>query len=191
MRGKWSVAVLGLVGALAVTSCGVETQESSVEVNKDAVPFGLLDESTTTTTTVPDGAARVVVYWDSPKGLVGFARSVAGGPTATHAFAELRSGPTTAEVAAGMSTALADRVFSLISVRNGQAVVRLGANLGPNERIPVEAIGQMVLTLTETPGVRNVVFRVGTDRVEVPRGNGSLTAAPVTRSDYTALVRPT
>lgn len=189
-RGSGRVVLLAMVLGVVVGGCGVETQDNPVTVDRSAVPFGLLEAAPTTTTSVGVGASAVVVYWDSPAGLVGVTRRITTAPSPARAFDELRAGPTPAEGAAGLTTELDANDVGLVSVRRGRASVRLGADLAPTDAVPVEAIAQMVLTLTDTAGVNEVVFLVGSRRVEVPRADGSLTSLPVSRGDYSSLLRP-
>lgn len=184
------VAVFGVVFGIVVAACGVETQDNPVKVDRSAVPFGLLEAEPTTTTSVGVGSAAVVVYWGSPTGLVGVTRRVTTAPLPARAFDELLAGPTPAEAAAGLTTELDENDVVLVGVRRGRAAVRLGADLAPTDAVPVEAIAQIVLTLTDTEGVQEVVFLVGSRRVEVPRADGSLTSLPVSRGDYSSLLRP-
>lgn len=187
-RGRGAILLVAI--GIVVGGCGVETQDSPVVVDRSAVPFGLLEAPPTTTTSVGAGAAAVVVYWDSPTGLVGVTRRVTTAPLPARAFDELLAGPTPAEAAAGLTTELDENDVVLVNVRRGRASVRLGADLAPTDAVPVEAIAQIVLTLTDAEGVREVVFLVGSRRVEVPRADGSLTGSPVARGDYSSLLRP-
>jgi spore germination protein GerM len=60
------------------------------------------------------------------------------------------------------------------------------SNLGGTEQLL--AIAQLVCTLTHRPGVGLVSFTLDGAPVDVPRGDGSLTAGPVSRDDYADLL---
>ena len=50
------------------------------------------------------------------------------------------------------------------------------------------AFGQIVCTLTTRPGILWATFTRGGQRVEVPRGDGSLTADPLNAASYSRLM---
>ncbi len=50
------------------------------------------------------------------------------------------------------------------------------------------AVAELVCTLTGRPGVGRVSFTLNGAPVDVPRGDGSLTARPVSRDDYRVLL---
>jgi len=50
------------------------------------------------------------------------------------------------------------------------------------------AIAQLALSLTGQAGVGRVAFTLGGDRIEVPRGDGSLTSGSVSRDAYLTLL---
>ncbi len=87
-------------------------------------------------------------------------------------------------------TALADPLaIRSIVVSAGVATVDLSAAvtaLGGDDQLL--AVAQIVCTLTALPGVGQVSFAVEGVPVEVPRGDGSLVAQPVSRDDYTSLL---
>ena len=72
-----------------------------------------------------------------------------------------------------------------IRVRTGIASVELGARF---RELPLSeqrlAVAQLVLTLTDRPGIGQVLFTVNEEAVEVPRLNGSIARGPVSRDDY-------
>lgn len=50
------------------------------------------------------------------------------------------------------------------------------------------AVAQIVCTLTGRPGVGQVSFTLEGTHVDVPRGDGSLVADPLSRDDYSSLL---
>jgi spore germination protein GerM len=182
------ILVLVALLAIVVAACGVDTQDQPVEVDRDSVPFGLLES---TTTTGPAGPGRsVVVYFVSRPGLVPVNRATDSVPTPGAAFQQLLAGPTVAESRAGLVSEVPDEGLRLVGIRDGLARVRFSSDFDTQQRVAVRPIGQIVLTLTEFATVDRVAFTVGDDRVEVPRGDGSVSTAPVLRDDYTNLLAP-
>ncbi len=188
MRMRGAVAVL--VVALLVAACGVDSQDEPVTVKRDNVPFGLLDATTTTTTRPRVGGNGLVVYLVSPSGLVGTIRKTKQLPTGAVALAQLESGPTPAESAAGLVTTLTGGAVSLIDVRRGRATVRLDSSFEGRQAIPLQTVAEVVLTLTGVPTIEQVLFEINGERVEVPRGDGTTTGAPVGAADYQSLIAP-
>ncbi len=93
------------------------------------------------------------------------------------------------ETAAGLRSALPDKdTFGRVSLASGTARVDLGrpfTSLSSSDQIV--ALGQLVYTLTARPGVGLVRFTLLGAPTEVPRADGSLTAARVSRDDYLAI----
>jgi spore germination protein GerM len=189
--------VAGAVLALAAVAgaCGVPVEDLATFRRPESVPFGLLDEATTTTTAAPtvettprpattplcfltpDRRLLVVQRPDPTSGVDGAVRLLEGGPTAP----ERRYGLTTAVVDTDLvATASASAGVAHIDLTVGFA------DGGSTDQ--TLAIAQLVCTLTAQPGVGQVVFTLAGAPVEVPRGDGSLTAGPVTADDYAVLL---
>ncbi len=177
-----------MIGALALvlSACGVTTEDRPVEVDREAVPFGLLEPTTTTTPVRP--GPEVAVYFVAADGLVAVPRSPGGAPTPMAAFDELLAGPTSAESRAGLVSEVPAEGLRLVGIRNGLATVRFASDLDTRPGGSVQPVAQIVLTLTEFTTVDRVAFTVGADRVDVPRGDGSVSREPVQRSDYTSML---
>jgi hypothetical protein len=105
----------------------------------------------------------------------------------------LLAGPREAELAAGLRTAISPQTDLRSARLDGDtAVVDLNAALvevGGQEQIL--AVGQIVLTATAVPGVRQVRFLLEGQAVEVPRADGTLTSAALRPEDYQRLIRAT
>jgi spore germination protein GerM len=103
---------------------------------------------------------------------------------------ELAAGPSAAEAARGLRSAIPDEQFLAdVTLGGGTATVGLTddfSSLGGQDQLL--AIGQLVLSLTAQPGVGRVAFTLDGERVEVPRGDGSLTSGSVSRDAYADLV---
>ena len=192
-------AALLLVGPVA---CGVRTDRGPSFADEADVPFGLLDPATTTTTasttttTAPPpeqivlfrlcfrrGDRVVVVARDAP---------AAGAPLLADIVEALVAGPDEGEQAIGLGSALfaPDLVLS-VTPAAGVAAVDLAPTFtaaGITEQLL--AIAAIVCTLTSQPGIGQVAFTLAGAPIEVPRGDGSLTGAPVSRDDYAGLLDP-
>lgn len=181
---------------LALGACGVPTDESASVIDDEKVPFRLLEPSTTTTTlppttTIPVPERPAALCFAKRKRLTVVRRDVPLDADAEAVVRLLLAGPTEAEAREGLRAPLtaSDAVRS-VTVSGGVARVDLGPGFetvtGPEQLL---AFAQLVCTLTAQPGVGQVVFTLGGSPVEVPRGDGSLTADPVSRDDYATLIR--
>ena len=191
-RATKAVAVAATV-ALTGAACGVPTSDEPTLARANDVPFGLLATSTTLppTTTAPNRPAgpELTVCMFREGQLVTVARP--GSPQGLDpALTALRSGVSEAERITGLASALFDgAVVTSIAPRAGVALVDLGepfAAVGPGDQLRI--IAQLVCTFTAQPGTGQVLFTFGGNAVEVPRGDGSLTAAPVSRDDYSVMI---
>jgi spore germination protein GerM len=174
---------------LAFAGCGNGTQDRPVALDRDAVPFGLLDETSTTTptTTVPTTRYAFVVYFRGDDGLAQAIRTSSSPPDAKVVTAALLAGPTRAEVQIGMRTAIPPgAVLGVRKVAGKMATVDLGRPFlqisGAEQKV---ALTQIVFTMTRLQGVTQVRFLLEGDPVSVLRANGTVTRLPVSRSDYT------
>jgi spore germination protein GerM len=99
-------------------------------------------------------------------------------------------GPTTDEVALGISSAIPSGTTIRRLKHDGRRLtVDLETDPGTAETDAPLAVGQLVLTATGVPGIERVRFRVGGDPVQVPEGDGTLRSGAVSAEDYRALVR--
>jgi spore germination protein GerM len=175
---------------LALAACGNGEQAHPVKLDKDKVPFGLLQgpTSTITTTTVPLTKFPFVVYFEGRDGIVPAIRITDTAPDPTTVLEALAKGPSTEEAEVRMRTALPKLALGRVGkVVNHTVTVDLMAPftqvIGTEQAI---ALAQIVLTLTLLRGVNKVRFTLDGEPVSVPRGNGTLTRGPVTRADYSA-----
>lgn len=194
MRARAVVAAAILVAASGLAACGVPRNESAVFVQADDVPFGLLERPTTTTTEPPPPtpAATEHLCFSREMQVVPVSRKVVT-PPAPDAFVELlTTAPNEEEQAAGLRSALfSEGLVVAVSVAAGVARVDLSPGFQQGSGTDqVLAIAQIVCTMTSQAGVGQVSFTLGGTIVEVPRGDGSLTANVVTREDYATLLAP-
>lgn len=189
MSRRTTLAALAVVAALALASCGVGGEERARTEDDGAVPFGLLDRNqppllppTTapSTTGVPvcfvdDGdLVTLQVALDSPADLTDIARSLAEPPTGSDRSVRTATGDAT--------------LVREVTLAKGVAEVDLRRaieTLAGDEQLL--AVGQLVCTLTEQPGVGLVSFTLDGSPIDVPRGDGSLTSGAVSRDDYADL----
>jgi spore germination protein GerM len=177
------VIALAIVG---VAACGVPMQRSATKVDKKDVPFELLDKKSSAKSSESAGNEDLVVYFATAERLVPASRRLPPPVTLEDVLSVLRKGPTSAEEATGVRSALPiGSVVGSVSLNGGTATVDLArpfTALSSSDQLL--ALAQLVYTLTARPGVGQVQFTLEGTSTEVPRGNGALTTAPVSRDDY-------
>ena len=185
LRG--SVAVLLACVAMA---CGVPQDEAPRELSKDGVPFGLLSPATTqTTAVVSQPAVSAIVYLIRQDRLVAVPRQVRSPVSSGRLLNALLEGPTEDEAMAGFRSAISSEArVRDVTASAGVVTIELSEEFvevaGQDQ---ILALAQIVFTATETDTAGAVRFRLAGEPVEVPRGDGTLTSAALTRADYAAL----
>ncbi|MGY1683143.1 GerMN domain-containing protein [Geodermatophilus sp. SYSU D01176] len=167
-----------VIAALLVTSCGVRPEDRPEPVTTAAQP------STEIGNGGRAGAPRLTVFLVRGTRLTPVERRTDATTTAT-ALEHLVEGPTRAEAATGIRTALPPEVVGVdegpadgvttVSVSRGFTGIT-----GGNQLL---AVAQIVWTLTDLPTVTTIRFVVEGAPVEVPT-DGGLTDRPVGRDDY-------
>ena len=155
-----------------------------------------IDASRTTTAKEPTGNVPTLlsleVWFTRGDGLVAVRRTHQPTPrVATAAIDALLAGPTAAERASGVASAVPGGTRLLgITIRGGVATVDLtseyqsgGGSLSMQTRL-----GQVVYTLTQFPTVQKVRFRLDGTPVNVFSSEGIVLDHPVGRSDYVNLL---
>jgi spore germination protein GerM len=181
------LVALVLVAAAGVSACGVPTDDSASKLHTKDVPFGLLDREAGSAA-ANSGQEAALVYFAKNGRLVASSRRLAGPVSARSLVNSLSRGPTGVEIAAGLRSALPDGAVRRVSLSSGTARVDLArpfTELSSSDQIT--ALGQLVYTLTGEPGVGLVRFTLLDQPTEVPRADGSLTPARVSRDDYLAI----
>jgi hypothetical protein len=181
-RGRAAVPVLLL--ALLGAGCGVPQDSQPRPLDPAVAPFRLQPEQVPR----PTGESRVGLYFVRDDRVVLTTRR-AEGPVGLRGLLDLViAGPTAEESALGRNSALPSSVtVEDVTERAGNAVITLG---GPQEVVSAmraQAVAQIVATLTPNL-VRTVRFRYDGTDLRVPRGDGSLTEAPLTREDYSGII---
>lgn len=174
---------------LLLTSCGVPSDGSPSSVSDDDLPASLRSALTTTTapSTAADAFAAVYLIRDDQLAPVA---DLAAGSDLDDVLALLQRGPTKAQARAGHRSAFTDvELIRDARVAGATATIDLDpsfADLPHTDQIL--ALGQIVLTAVSYPGITKVRFTVDGEPTEVPTSDGTLTAAPLRRANYEALV---
>jgi spore germination protein GerM len=195
-RARRGLGLAAAATALLLSACGVPTDGKPRAIASDDVPFKLLDQPSTTTTeaTAPSEMRAVTVYLLDEKGVLRpTTRSIRAPVTAAKVLTTLLQPASAAESAAGLSTALtADtKLRGLDGPVDGLLTVDLSSSvLNINGRRQIQALAQVVFTMSEVPNVERVLFEFDGRPREVPRGDGDLSSMPLTRQDYFALEPP-
>jgi len=194
MKKAW--VVVALAALVGLSACGIPSDPQANQVESHNVPFHLLSPTIPTSTTTTTPAAAFVtesIYLLNPSGLaVARLRNVAVPATLSATIDALLAGPTTSEVVAGITTAipLGVRVLSVTQAAS-TATINLNATFGlVSSSAETQAIGQLVLTATNQPGVSAVSFEINGNPIAVPTASGAASNAPVTAADFRALLGP-
>jgi hypothetical protein len=184
--------LLGLLSLMAA-GCAIPTQGAPVPIAPSKVPSNLLEPHLpTTTTTQPKSYVAVKVFFlDATNQLEPAERYVAGTAPLTSILDALMLGPTSAEVASGISSAIPSdvRVVAATPVGNataGNVVVNMNSAFGEITGTDTElAVGQIVATVAaENGNGTGVLFEIDGQRTSVPVANGSEVAGPVYVIDF-------
>ena len=171
-----------LLAALAVvllTACGVPQEDTPRPLDRDAAPFRVFDLEA-----VPaePGDLQVPLFFVRGDRLVPVQRELPLPGSPEQVLRALFTGLTEAERAEGLSSAIPTGVeLEGVEVTDRIAVVSLD---GLNEQVQVLAFAQIVATLDAREDVVGVRFRTDDGDLRVPRGDGSLTEAPVDQQSY-------
>ena len=185
MRRPVALAILAVV----LAGCAIHPSDRSESVTDQDVPYALLDPHAPPVVAVPGGTAISICLVADDHLVVG-QRELDKTPKLLDILRSLGA-VTDQEAARGLGTALSSvELITDVTLAGGTATVHLadGAtkNLAPD---PLTGTAQIVCTLTNQPGVGLVRFEVSGNAVDVPRADGSLTGAPVTRDDYSTLLQ--
>ncbi|MEV6286192.1 GerMN domain-containing protein [Kribbella sp. NPDC051770] len=190
MRLRWGLAVVVLV----VGGCGVPAQDSPVGIDPEVVPSRLRETALPREASPPTaepGQVSVVVNFVRKDRLVRSVREVPNGPAQDRLaaiVAALVAGPTERERASGISSALPVGLELTVSALEGsRAVIGLTGEADGSAAENVLAVGQIVLTATAIPTVKEVSFERDGLPVEALLADGALTMNPLTAADYAAL----
>ena len=179
-----------LAAAALLGACGVPVDERATPVPPEAVPYELLES--TTTIAAPDSPAgadtNICLTLDST--VLALGRSRDASSDLGSLLGIVVAGPTEGEARLGLRSALTgDEPVVAVRRSDGGAEVELGtdfADLPADQQLL--AVAQMTCALTAQPGVRQVTFLLDERQIEVPIQGGSLVSRAVTRDDYARLI---
>ena len=192
MSRRHGSATIAAILLAALAACGVPRDTTPRRIADEAVPFGLLSGPATTATTAAEGTGIADVFFLANGRLSPVKRSVEAPPRAASLLQDLVAGPTREEAVAGLETAIGGQIeLRDVTVNAGVAAVDLSSSFGSLEGASqVEAVAQIVFTATAVPDVSAVRFLVEGQRVDVPKGDGTLSAGAVGRADFPGLAPP-
>ena len=188
-RPRAALAVLAVAAVAA--GCAIPTQSSPNTIAPSKVPFDLLDPHLpTTTTTQPKPSSLVpvkVFFLNASNQLQPEARVVAAPAPLSSILTAMLAGPTSAEAADGVFTAIPSDVAVLSATTQGGVVtVNMNAAFGEITGNDIElAVAQIVTTIANENGLgTGVIFEIDGQRTSVPIANGSQVAGPVYVIDF-------
>jgi hypothetical protein len=180
----------GLLICLLGAGCGLPAEDEPRQADLPRHP--LTGRTATTAGTEPPGDVAEVLCLVRDGRLVQAVRRVSAPPDLQRHVEALMAGPTEAERAGGLTTALATTALR-VSLPGGstEAHVEIAENAEGNARSDETiAYAQIVCTLTSRSDVNSVVFTRDGDALRVPRGDGSLSREPLRVGDYAGLLAP-
>lgn len=182
MRTRAATVVVAL---LLSAACGVPTESVP-----RAIPPAPSAPASSGASLSP-GARSTTLYLVRDAALAPVTRRTASAPSARTALQLLLQGPSDAESAQGLSSALGPEavVVDRVGTAGATATVPLaGTSAGLGRSDEVLAYAQVVATLTALPGISAVRFVRQGATLSVPRADGSLADGVLTRRDYADLL---
>ena len=179
MRLPVAAAVLAV---LAVSACGVPVDDEPRALDRGAAPFRVFEPAPAEP---QEGEVAAELYLVRDSRVEAVERRLPRPGSPEQVLRQLFEGPTREEQNQGLSTSVpASMQLEGVEVRDGIAVVslKLGEQVTTDQ---VVAFAQIVATLVARPDIEGVRFRTQGRDLDVPRGDGSLTGAPVNRQSYT------
>lgn len=209
--------MVAAVLAMAATGCGVGAQQRAVVIPSGDVPTVLTAPvssasappsstepapsspsslgpssigATTPATTSSPVASAVYLVDDKTNRLVAVHRSRAQTATLRTLVETLLTGPTEAESAAGLTTAInTSPTLNKITIQGSLAIIDLSSSFGDiRGAAEVLASAQVVLTAVSYPGTESVLFTLDGTPTAVPLVSGVLSSSPLTFGDYASLL---
>jgi len=190
-RAQALLAGVVVVAGCALSGCGVPVDSAPTALSRSGVPFDLLAPSspTSTTTSLPPATVGVQIFLVSSSGqLVAADRPVPYPASLSSAVAALIDGPTAAESAASLQSAVPAQTDLLsATISGGIATIDLGGTFGQLVgQAQIDAVAQIVFTATALPGVSDVVFELNGQPVAVPTASGA-DVPTANRSQFTSM----
>ena len=183
--GKPRLLLPAVLLVCLVAGCGVP-------VDGGPRDLGRASPSTGASGPAPNGFGDAVerLYLVKDGVLVRTVRRVPTPPTPEQLLRALLAGPTGDEQQDGLTSALSTMRVGALTLAQRRASVAIGQPQDPGARSDeVLAYGQIVCSLTSLGAeVGTVSFTSGGQPLGVPRGDGSLSTAPLTIADYASLL---
>ncbi|UQU62651.1 GerMN domain-containing protein [Couchioplanes caeruleus] len=179
----------GLLICLLSAACGLPAEDEPRQADLPRNP--LTSRTATTAGTEPPGEVTEVLCLVRDGRLVQTVRRVSAPPSLQHHVEALVAGPTEAERAGGLTTALATTTLKVgVPAGSTEARVEVADNEEGARSDETIAYAQIVCTLTSREDVNSVVFTRDGEALGVPRGDGSLSREPLRIGDYASLLAP-
>jgi hypothetical protein len=183
----------GLVlAALLAVGCGIPEDRHPTVLPGGVITPGLGSTTTTgTTPSRPEPAMEATVFLVRAEHVAPVVRRTTRADLQT-VLDLLVTGPTEAELGAGMRTAISPQnQLHSVAVNGTTAVIDVtSAFVEVAGQEQILALAQVVLTATTVPGITEVRFALEGQPVDVPRADGTLSSGPLTAIDYAALREP-
>ena len=214
-RARLATVLGAALAATSTVACGIPTDDTVRPIDARAIPNQLSASSTsttststtsststtapprppsTTTTVAPPSTQAPVLeplmlYFSLGDRIVEVARAVPTTPTLDDVVLLLAFGPNLGETSPAARSAVELGDVESVTLSGGVAIVQLSLkfrDLPATEQR--RSVAQLVLTLTERPGVGQVRFLVQGTALPVPRGDGTFGDTAVSRDDYLSLL---
>ncbi|MCU1377870.1 MAG: hypothetical protein JWN29_853 [Acidimicrobiales bacterium] len=180
---------------LLVVACGVPGDNTPQTIAAKDVPYKLLAPTAENTTTTQPSAftatVRVTIYLADADGkLQGVRRLITAPATPAKAVASLLNGPSKEEADRLHSAITTDtKLLGIDGPADGLITLDLSHHLlDITGRQQILALAQLVFTVTSLQSVDRVLFQIDGANVEVPNGDGKLTASPLGGLSYRDLI---
>ena len=195
-RAPFGALVACAAAGLALAACGIPTQPTASPISPNQLPAHLPPARPTVTPCTKSGCISVDVYFVTPSAhLAPFARVVPRDAKLATVVRSLLAGPTAAEQADGITTALGSDIHLLstdVTAGNKIATLDFSAGFGTLSGIrEVLGVAQVVYTVTAIMPGAGVIFEIAGAQTEVPLETGRLWTGAVHEVQYASLLTPT
>lgn len=185
---RWLALLVVLLAGAGLTGCGLPVNEQPSAIPASAVPFGLLRPSPSAAASSEAGPKSRIFFLQDGR-LRPVTRSIHGVNPPADLVRAVLLGPRPAESEQGLTSAIPaqTRLLSL-DVSGTTATLDLSKEFGDlGGPAQVQAVAQLVYTVSQSPHIDAVRFDVEGKPIEVPDATGSLTLAAVSPRDYPTL----